>query len=548
MKNWSNLILAYSLKNALEHDGKSEEGRVIAGLFHEGLKKEEVSSVINEVKEIVKKINSLKIEEQKREYDKLGKLTGKREERQGLQELPNLSKKMVFRLAPFPSGALHIGNAKTYLLNALYAEKYKGKLLLVIDDTIGSKEKQIVKEAYNFIPEAFDWLKVEYSKPIVYKSSRLKIYYKYAEQLIEKNKAYVCDCSQKKLHENREKGRECSCRQYPAKEQMKRWKKMFHSKPQTYTLRLKTDMRDRNPAFRDRVLFRISDLEHPRVGKKYKVWPTLEMTWAIDDHLLGITHIIRGKDLMIETEMEKFIWDIFSWKHPETIHAGMIRIEGVEAKISKSKAQQEVKSGKFIGWDDPRTWSVQSLKRRGFLAEAIKEFVESIGLNENDIIVPIENLYAINRKLIDEKADRYSFLQEPVKLNISHNVKEIEVKVHPEKAKTRKIEVNELYISGKDFENFKNKEVRLMHLFNIKLGKKQEITGTENKEIPRINWISDFVNARIMMPDASWISGIAEIAVEKLKPGTILQFERFGFVRFDKINEAGEYEFWFAHR
>lgn len=551
-KNWDEKIKAYALKNAVEHEGRAEEGKVISALFHEGLKKEEVGKIIGKVKEEVKRVNSLDKKEQEKEFQDLVKLTGKREEKKGLQDLPNVKGKVVLRLAPYPSGALHIGNAKTYLLNALYAEKYKGKLLFIMDDTIGSKEKHVVKEAYKLIPEAFDWLKVKYKKPIIYKSARLKIYYEYAEKLIKLDKAYVCSCSQKELQENRKLGRECSCRQFSIKEHEKRWKKMFKAEAGSFTLRLKTDMQHKNPAFRDRVLFRISNLKHPRIGNKFKVWPTLEMTWAIDDYLLGITHIIRGKDLVIESDMEKFIWDIFKWKHPEIMHVGLVRIEGINAKISKSKSQKEIEEGKFIGWDDPRTWSVQSLRRRGFLPEAIREFVEEIGLNENDIIVPIDSLYSINRKMVDEKADRYSFISNPVKLEIDNmpDIKEIQVKVHPDKDEKRKIRISKnIYISTEDYENFRNKEIRLMHLSNFRLGKdRAEFTDKDNKDIPKINWISEFVNARILMPSGEWINGVVEIAVKKLKHNALIQFERFGFVRYDKKNEAGELEFWFAHR
>jgi len=354
-------------------------------------------------------VNKLKIEEQEKEFEKLEKETSERPEREGLQELPNVSEKMVLRLAPYPSGALHIGNAKTYLLNALYAEKYNAKLLFIIDDTIGSEEKQIIKEAYDLIPQAFDWLKVKYEKPIIYKSDRLEIYYGYAEKLIKLGKAYVCSCNSEKLRENRAKGIECEHRKQTNKQALEEWKKMFKMKEGEAVLRIKTNMQDKNPAFRDRVLFRISEREHPRIGKKHKVWPLLEFSWAIDDHLLGITHVIRGKDLMMESEMEKYIWDIFKWKAPELIHAGLVRIEGMGAKISKSKAQKEVKSGEFSGWDDPRTWSIQSLRKRGFQPEAIRKFVEDIGLNQNDISIPVDVFYAINRKILHEIAKQADF-------------------------------------------------------------------------------------------------------------------------------------------
>ena len=111
---------------------------------------------------------------------------------------------MVLRLAPYPSGALHIGNAKTYLLNALYSEKYKGRLILVIDDTIGTREKRVLKEAYDLIEDAFRWLKVKYRKPVIYKSDRLKIYYEYAEKLIEKGHAVAIVGLQSDRHIARE--------------------------------------------------------------------------------------------------------------------------------------------------------------------------------------------------------------------------------------------------------------------------------------------------------------------------------------------------------
>ncbi|MEK6933711.1 MAG: glutamate--tRNA ligase [Nanoarchaeota archaeon] len=562
MEDFSKEIRAYALKNALEF-GKSNSGKVLPKLFQHGLRKEEIGSIMPLVNRIVEDVNGLSKEEAESEFVRYRNFIKEKEEKErSLPELSNMSGKMVFRIAPFPSGALHLGNAKTYLLNALYAEKYNARLLFFMDDTIGSEEKQIMPDSYDLIKEAFDWLNVKYDKPIIYKSDRLEIYYKYAEELIKKEKAYVCYCSQNELRKNREKGKECKHRIFSLTENLARWRLMFEAKEGSAVLRLKTDMKNPDPAFRDRVLFKISDREHPRIGKKYRVWPTLEMSWAIDDHLLGITHILRGNDLMIETVMEKYMWDIFDWRHPETIHTGLIRIEGIEgAKVSKSKAQKEVKSGAFVGWDDPRTWSIQSLKRRGVRAEAIREFVFEIGLNKQDIVIPIDSLYSINRKMIDASSLRYSIVSEPVELEVSNKpaIKKASVPIHPDKKEVRTIKIDKLFISKKDFEEFKGKEIRLLHLYNIKLADeakknmaKAEFTTVDNKKISKINWVSDFIIARILMPDGKWISGLAERSIEKLKIGAVIQFERFGFCRFDgKIEneKSGEiYEFWFGHK
>ena len=542
--------MAYSLQNSIEF-GEAKVDKILPKLFQHGLKKEDIGKIMLSIKEAVRKVNAMSEKERTESFEKLKDYVKEKvEEEKGLPELPGSAgkKKMVFRMAPFPSGALHIGNAKTYLLNALYAEKYNGKLLLVMDDTIGSEEKQPLKEAYELIEDAFKLLKVKYAKPIIYKSDRLKLYYDYAQKLIKKDKAYVCFCTQEEFKKIKDAGQECGCRSLPMDVQLLRWKELFTVDEGHGVLRIKTDMQHPNPAFRDRVLFKISDREHPRVGKKYRLWPTLEMSWAIDDHNLGITHILRGNDLVMETDMEKYIWDIFGWKHPQVMHTGLTKIEGAGAKVSKSKAQKEVKSGQFSGWDDPRTWSVQSLIRRGITPEALRAFIEEIGLNRQDITVPIESLYASNRKVIDMKSDRYSFIINPVKLDWTNtlNVKKIDVPLHPDRNETRSVKIKNLYISKSDFEKYNGKEIRLLHLFNLELGKKSKITSVENKKIPRINWISENVNASVLMPNGEWVEGIVDKDIENLKVGDVVQFERFGFVRYQGRKEGVHY-FWFGH-
>ncbi len=551
MKKFDNFIWAYTLENAIIH-GSAKSSSVLPKLFVQGLEKDNIKEVMPLIKKIVENVNSLSEKEREEEFEKYKEyLHEKPKQREGLPELPNAKNKPVLRMAPFPSGPIHIGNARTFLLNALYAEKYKGKVLLVIDDTIGSEEKKPIKEAYKMIPEALDWLKVKYKKPIVYKSDRLKIYYKYAEKLIKKDKAYVCSCSSEKMRENRVNMKECFCRQFPVKEQLERWEKMFNAKEGEYVLRIKTSMQNKNPAFRDRVLFRISERAHPKVGKKHKVWPLLEFSWAIDDHLLKISHVIRGKELMIEGEMQKYIWDIFSWGAPELIYNGLMKLEGVEGKISKSKSQKEVKSGEYGGWDDPRTWSIQSLRRRGILPESIREFIEKIGLTDKEITVPIDNLYSINRKNLDAQVNRYFFIENPVEVKIKgapKEVKETTARVHPDKREMRILKMGQghkVKVALKDFNELKGKEIRLMHLYNVKLGEEAKfVEGEKNKK--KIHWVGKGVKAKVMMPTGTYTSGVVEENIKNLKEGEIVQFERFGFCKFDK-KEKNEYIFWFAH-
>lgn len=549
------IIRKFALLNAIKHDGKADKGAVIAYIIGEDNSyRTKIKDLMPEVDKVIKEVSKIKVENQIKELEKEHpELLEKREEE--VHVLPKLQNavegKVVVRIAPYPSGPLHIGNTRQVIVNDEYAKSYKGKFLLILDDTIGSEEKNITKDAYDLIPEGIKWLGVNYEPKIIYKSDRLEIYYKYADEIIEKGKAYACKCSSEEIRENRANGIECKCRKQGKEETKKEWKAMLEGKYKEgeIVIRIKTNMKDPNPAFRDRVLFRVCERVHPRVGDKYKVWPLLEFSWAVDDYLLGITHVIRGKELMIETDMENYIWGIFGWKGPVTIHTGLFQIEGV--KLSKSKAKKEVMSGEYTGWDDPRTWSLQSLRRRGIKPEAIRKFILDLGLNQNEITVPIDLLYSINRKIIDKDSDRYYFIPDPVEIEITKapELKEVEVSIHPDKKEKRIMKVkNKIYISKDDFEKNNKKEVRLLHLFNIKLnGGKAEFTSLENKDIQKLTWACSTVKAKVLMPDGSWIEGFADDNIKNLKSGEEIQFERFGFVRFDGIKD-NVHEFWFTHK
>jgi glutamyl-tRNA synthetase len=559
-KDFEKAIFAYTLANAISHDGKAQATAVLPKLFQEGLERQDIKKVIPIIQKTVSEINNLTIEEQKIQFESLH-LKVKKKEKKELSDLPNVKAKVIMRFAPYPSGPLHIGNARTAVLNDEYVKRHGGKLFLVIDDTIGSKEKQIIKEAYKFIPEGLEWLKINYNKTF-FKSDRLKIYYKYAEQLIRKGKAYVCFCSSTTLHKNRINKTECKCRNKSIKENLAAWKEMLKGKYKEgqATLRIKTNMKHKNPAFRDRVLFRISNRSHPKVKKKYKVWPLLEMSWAVDDHLLGITHIIRGKELMIESEMEKYLWKIFGWKQPVLIHTGLINIGG--AKLSKSKSQKEVQQGKYIGWHDPRTWSLQSLKKRGIRPEALRAFCLSFGLTQTEVTVPIENLYKKNKKFV-ESSNRYFFIQNPIKIKIKDAPRIIaKVPLHPNHAERgyRFLQTNqEFYITKQDYNEIKKSKqdlFRLMNLFNFKKIKHKMIFEFHSKELrpllkaKLIHWLpvkKELIKTKVIMPDGTTVKGLSEQNIKNLEPDTIVQFERFGFCRLDKKSKK-EFEFWFAHR
>src|SRR3989344_2438772 len=542
-------ILLASLENAIKHDGKANVNAVLGIVLSKSPElKKNIKELQKNVSDVVSNINNMTLEEQKLQFKNLGgEITEKKEEERKLPELKNVKGKIIMRLAPYPSGPLHIGNSRPYIINDEYVKMYKGKLLLVIDDTIGSEEKNISKEAYELIPEGLEWLDIAFDKKVIYKSDRLEIYYKYAEELIKKNKAYVCECSSEILRGNRQKGLECNCRVKSISTNLRDWEKMFKAKEGSTSLRIKTDMKHKNPAFRDRVIFRISDRKHPRIGNKFRIWPLLDFSWAIDDHLLDITHILRGKELMMESDMERYIWNVFKWRQIEIIHTGLLQIEGI--KLSKSKSKKEVESGAYEGWDDPRTWSLQSLKRRGFQPEAIRRFILSFGVTQSEIKVPVDVLYAENRKLLDNKVNRYFFVQNPKKIKIKSAPKlNAQVPLHPDGNKGyRKFSTtDEFYVQ----DNLKKGQTyRFMHLFNFKDNKYLSTELDKSLNAKLIHWIpanDNFVNVEIVMVDNSRINGIAESSVRNLKVDDIIQFERQFFCRLDnKSND--KIVFSYAH-
>lgn len=530
MKDIKLLIRRYALANAIAHEGVGSVKSVLGKLLAEKPEfRKDVLKVKSIVEEVIEEINKLSFEEQKKMLEKIG--APERAEKEEKKELPQLDvgKTFVVRFAPNPDGAMHIGNARVAILNDEYAKRYKGKYILRFDDT-DPKKKVPEKVFYDMIKEDLKWLGIKWHKEVI-ASKRLNIYYKYAEKLIEMGKAYVCLCDIEKWKTLRNKKIACKCRNLSKKEHMKRWKKMksWKLKEGEAVVRIKTSMDLKNPAVRDWAAFRIVD--HPKHPfSKRKLWPLYNFASAIDDHLLGVTHIIRGQEHSTNESKQRFIYNYFNWKYPKVYIVGRFSVS--EVIMSKSVIREGIKKHKFTGWNDIRLATIATLKRRGFTPQAIRQLIVDIGLKSSDITVPMDTLASYNRKIIDSIAKRFFFTPNPIKIKIKNapRIKEIKIPMHPtENLGFRKIKIsNEIYISKDDYETYNGVEVRLKELYNIKLGE-NIFTSKKVKNIPKLQWVSKpFVHVKLLMTD-NILEGYGEKDMAKLKPGEIIQLERIGF-------------------
>ena len=387
------VIKAYALKNAVEHDGKAQIGSVINGLFSEGLKKENIKELIHEIQKVLDEINKLDIDSKKNEYEKLKKFVGQRKVREGLPELEKVGKKgVVMRFSPSPSGPLHIGHALTASPSFLYCKKYGGKFYVRIEDT---NPENIYKPSYKMIEKESKWLFDDKTKFVI-QSNRMNLYYKYIEKLLRKGAVYVCICSQDKFKSYILNKKSCPCRSLSIKDQMMRWKKMLDKggyNEGEAVVRFKSGMKHKNPAFRDFPLARINTAKHPLQNNKYKVWPLMNLAVIVDDIEMKMTHIIRAKDHKDNAEKQKLVFKALGKKYPVAHFLGRIHIKGME--LSSSKMRKDIENGKYKGWDDPDLLTIQSLKKKGYKSIAIHKLAEQIGLNEVDKIIERKELFLL---------------------------------------------------------------------------------------------------------------------------------------------------------
>ncbi|WP_296857439.1 glutamate--tRNA ligase [uncultured Methanobrevibacter sp.] len=555
MNDLEKIVYKHALLNAAKHKGSANPGAVMGSIMSN---EEELRSRAKEIGplagKIVAQVNALSSEEQASEMEKYGvEVQEKKQKKEtGLQELPGSHENIVLRFAPNPSGPLHIGHSRAAVPNAEYVKRHNGKLILRIEDT---DPKRVFEPAYEMIPEDLKWLGINPDE-VIYQSDRFEIYYDYACQLIEKGAAYMCTCDGATFKELKDNCKPCPCRDNSVEENMELWEKFDKMDAGEAVLRVKTDINHKNPAIRDWVAMRLVDEVHPRLKTKYRIYPMMNFSVAVDDHLMGMTHVLRGKDHLANSEKQKYLYDHMGWDLPEFIHYGRLKMEDIA--LSTSKAMEGIENGTYSGWDDPRLGTLRAIARRGIDPKTIYQLITEIGVKMADSAISWKKIYGLNRNFLEPIANRYFFCENPVKIEVDgYDGGKVDIERplhadHLDRGNRILPFTGSAYLASSDVEDGIS---RLMDAVNVEI-KGDEIKyhstsfeDTRDVKARIIQWVpvEDNVNVKIVMDDASIKTGLGESALKDLKVGDVVQFERVGFAKLDEITDS-ELIFYFAHK
>ena len=554
-------IRKMTLQNAFEHAGKTQDKIILAKVL--GSKPEfrnSVKDIMGHISETVRQVNSIPIEQQRKEIEdefpdilKVRKHAG----RDGLPVLPNARHGMVVtRFPPEPNGYPHIGHAKAAIINSEYARMYGGKCILRMDGTNPEAERM---EYHAAIKVGLDWLGVEFDT-IKNTTDDMELFYEKGLELVQDGKAYVCTCSRDDIGKNRRNKKACKCRAQNVEKNSKEWEKMFKKfKPGQAVVRFRGDMESDNAVMRDPVLFRIIDEKHYITGDRYRVWPSYDFAVAIEDSKDGITHAFRSKEFELRKEIIEAILDALGMRRPEQGFFSRLEFNGMP--VSKRILKPLIEQGKVSWYDDPRLPTLEALKRRGIRPEAIKKFILSLGLTKADTLAPFGALEAFNRKMIDSGSIRLFMVSSPRKMVVSKMpMSFVEIPNHPSgNMGERKVEVDGSFlISGEDAKDIgAGDSIRLLGLGDIRItGAGSTLEGefddAASGDIRKIQWVSekDAHKIRMLIPKELF-SGekfneesleertiYAEPHYLQLKEGSEIQFVRFGYCRKESQNQV----------
>ena len=326
------------------------------------------------------------------------------------------------RFPPEPNGYLHIGHAKSILLNYGLAQKYGGKFHLRFDDTNPTKEKTEFVES---IIEDVEWLGAKYDGEVLFASNYFKQMYEAAVKLIKKGKAYVCDLTADEIREYRgtlkEPGKNSPYRDRSVEENLDLFERMKNGEFEdgSRVLRAKIDMASPNINMRDPVIYRVARMSHHNTGDEWCIYPMYDFAHPIEDAIEGITHSICTLEFEDHRPLYDWVVRELEYVHPpKQIEFAKLYLQNV---ITGKRYIKKLVEEKIVdGWDDPRLVSIAALRRRGFTPESIKMFMELVGVSKSNSSVDYAMLEYCIREDLKLKRSRMMAVLDPVKLIIDN--------------------------------------------------------------------------------------------------------------------------------
>jgi glutamyl-tRNA synthetase len=576
-----------ALFNALKHGSDAQVGAIMGPMMGENPEfREHGDEIPGVVAPVIEDVNGM---DAGKKRERLGELAPERLEElaaedegddQVLPDLPNAVEpgstsprsqaredaeeydEIRMRCAPNPNGPWHLGNARMPAVIGTYKDIYDGWMLVRFDDT-DPETKRPDLDAYDQILEDLHYLGFE-ADEVVKASDRVETYYEHARRLIGMGGAYTCSCPADEFSELKNDGEACPHREKDAGVVAEEFAAMVDGEYGSgeMVLRVKTDIGHKNPALRDWVAFRMIDTPHPReAASEYRCWPMLDFQSGIDDHLTGVTHIIRGIDLQDSAKRQRFLYDYFGWEYPEVVHWGHVQIDAYDVQMSTSTIKEKIAAGELDGWDDPRAPTVLSVKRRGIRGEAVVDAMVGLGTSTSDVDLAMSTVYANNRDLVDDEAPRQFFVRddfdarspdaeesfESVEVPLSGGPDSAHPPVHPEHEDRGErdipvgdgvlVEASDLpaagdrvWLKGYGPVEFDGDEFHYLQDTDI------DVVREEGVDV--VHWVPAGENVRVTMrtPDGD-AHGYAEPGFATVDPDTVVQFVRVGFARCDRHDD-----------
>jgi glutaminyl-tRNA synthetase len=459
---------------------------------------------------------------------------------------------VVTRFPPEPNGYLHIGHAKSICLNFGLAAHYGGRCHLRFDDTNPVKEEQAYIDA---IKRDVRWLGFDWGSHEYYASDYFATLYGYAERLVEKGLAYVCDLNAEEIRAYRgtltEPGKDSPYRARTVAENLALLRRMRAGEfaDGTRVLRAKIDMAAPNLNLRDPVLYRILHATHHRTGDTWCLYPMYDFAHGQSDSIEGITHSICTLEFEAHRPLYDWLCTVLAIHHPQQIEFARLNLS--YTVMSKRRLLELVNEGHVTGWDDPRMPTLSGMRRRGFPPAAIRTFCERIGVGKSDSIIDMSVLEDCIREELDRAAPRAMAVLRPLKVVITNYPGEqsesLSVANHPKEPAFGMRTLGfgrELYIErddfmedppGKYFRLAPGREVRLRYAYLIRCDEvvKDPLSG----EVVELRCSYDPASGGGETPDGRKVKGIIHwVAAAQAVPATVHLYDRL----FTVPNPAGD--------